>query len=102
MILKAMYADKWLWPNFGCKVGQSVSIGMKLELDVWHYVLDVYIKFQIDISKHVEKSPETSKNPRRTKIIAKIPKMRFLQKQTFVEKYTAGNVYAKFEEFILI
>ena len=36
----------------------SVSIGMKLELDAWHYVLDVYIKFQIDISKHVEKSPE--------------------------------------------
>ena len=43
---------------FGCKVGQSVSIGMKLKLDVWHYVLNVYIKFQFDISKHVEKSPE--------------------------------------------
>ena len=34
MSFKAMNADKWLWPIFGCKVGQSVPIGMKLELDV--------------------------------------------------------------------
>ena len=34
MIFKVMNADKWLWPIFGCKVGQSVPIGMKLELDV--------------------------------------------------------------------
>ena len=34
MIFKGMNADKWLWPIFGCKVGQSVPIGMKLELDV--------------------------------------------------------------------
>ena len=34
MIFKAMNADKWLWPIFGCKVGQSVPIGMKLELDM--------------------------------------------------------------------
>ena len=34
MIFKAMNADKWLWPIFGCKVGQSVPIEMKLELDV--------------------------------------------------------------------
>ena len=34
MIVKAMNADKWLWPIFGCKVGQSVPIRMKLELDV--------------------------------------------------------------------
>ena len=34
MIFKAMNADKWLWPIFGCKVGQSVPIGMKLKLDV--------------------------------------------------------------------
>ena len=34
MIFKAMNADKWLWYIFGCKVGQSVPIGMKLELDV--------------------------------------------------------------------
>ena len=34
MIFKGMNADKWLWPIFGCKVGQSVPIGMKLEVDV--------------------------------------------------------------------
>ena len=55
IILKAMNADKWLWPMFGCKVGQSVLIGMKLELDMWHHLLDVYAKFQTDISKHVQK-----------------------------------------------
>ena len=40
---------------FGYKVGQSVPIGMKLELDVWHHPLDVYAKFQTDISQHVQK-----------------------------------------------
>ena len=53
-----MNADKWLGPIFGCNVGQSVQIGMKLELDVWHHPLDVYAKFQIDISQHVQKSTE--------------------------------------------
>ena len=33
-LYKAMNADKWLWPIFGSKVGQSLPIGMKLELDV--------------------------------------------------------------------
>ena len=28
---------------------------MKLELDVWHHTLDVYAKFQTDISQHVQK-----------------------------------------------
>ena len=45
------------WAIIGCKVGQSVPIGMKLELAVWHYLLNVYTMFQIDISKHVEKKP---------------------------------------------
>ena len=53
-----MYADTLLWPICVCKVGQSVQIGMKLELEVWHHPLDVYDKFQTDISKHVQKSPE--------------------------------------------
>ena len=44
-----------IWPTFGSKVGQSVQIGMKLELDVWHHPLDVYAKFQTDISQHVQK-----------------------------------------------
>ena len=42
----------------GCKVGQSVQIGMKLELDMWLHPLDLYAKFQTDISKHVQKRPE--------------------------------------------
>ena len=54
IISKAKNADKWLWPIFGCKVGQSVSIGLKLELDVWYHPLDVYDKFQTDISQHVQ------------------------------------------------
>ena len=52
-----MNAEKLLWPIFGYKVGQSVPIGMKLELDVWHYPLNVNTMFQNDISKHVEKKP---------------------------------------------
>ena len=55
IIFKAMNADKWLWPILGCKVGQSVQIGMKLKLDVWHHPLNVYAKFQTDISQHVQK-----------------------------------------------
>ena len=55
--LEAMNAEKLLWPIFGCKVRQSVLIGMKLELDVWYYLLNVYTRFEIDISKHVEKKP---------------------------------------------
>ena len=54
IIFKAMNADKWLWLILGCRVGQSIQIGMKLELDVWHHSLDVYAKFQTDISKHVQ------------------------------------------------
>ena len=53
-----MNAEKWLWSIFGCKVGQSVPIRMKLELNLWHHLLDEYTKFEIDISRHVEKSPE--------------------------------------------
>ena len=55
IIFEAMNADKWLWPIFGCKVGQSVRIRMKLKLDVWHHPLDVYAKFKTDISQHVQK-----------------------------------------------
>ena len=59
IIFEAINADIWLWPIFGCKVGQSVQIGMKLELGVWHHLLDVYAKFQTDISKHVQKVRKT-------------------------------------------
>ena len=32
---------------FGCKVRQSVPIGNKFELDLWHHLPDVYTKCQI-------------------------------------------------------
>ena len=43
---------------FGCKVGQILQISMKLELDMWHHLLDLYTKFQTDISKYVQQIPE--------------------------------------------
>ena len=36
------------------------------------------------------------------KKIAKIPKIWFLQKRTYAEKYTGGHLRTKFEEFTLI
>ena len=57
IIVGAINEEKLLWASFGCKVGQSVHIGMKHELDMWHHLLNGYTKFQIDISKHVEKKP---------------------------------------------
>ena len=51
-----MNAENLLWTIFVCKVGQSVLIGMRLELHVWHDQLNAYTKFQTDTSKHVEKS----------------------------------------------
>ena len=60
IIFKAMHADKWLWPIFGCKVGQSVPIGLKLKLDVSYHLLHVYTKFHTDIPKHEEKNRKTS------------------------------------------
>ena len=77
-----MNAYKWLWPIFGCKVGQSVQIGMKLELDVSHHPLNVYAKFETDISQHVQKSPENfslagsfSNNPFQVFLSARGPKI---------------------------
>ena len=45
---------KWVWPTFGCKLGQSDPIVMQLKLGMPCHLLNVYTKFQIDISKHVE------------------------------------------------
>ena len=45
------------WLISGCKVGHSVPIGIKLELDVWHHLRNVNTKFQTNISKHVEINP---------------------------------------------
>ena len=44
---------KGVWSTFGWKVGQSDAIMMKLQLDMLCHLLNVYTKFQIDISKHV-------------------------------------------------
>ena len=49
---------KWVWPTFGCKLGQNDPIVMQLKLDMSCRLLNVYTKFQIDISKHVEEKSE--------------------------------------------
>ena len=58
IIFKAMNADKWLWPIFGCKIGQGVQIGMKLELDVWHHPPDYMPSFKLISHNMYKKSPE--------------------------------------------
>ena len=45
---------KWVWPTFGCKLGQSDPIVMQLKLNMSCQQQNVYTKIQIDISKHVE------------------------------------------------
>ena len=40
---------------FGYKIYQSDLTGIKLKLDVSYYVPNLFTKFQIDISKQVEK-----------------------------------------------
>ena len=39
---------------------------MKLELDAWHRILDLYIKFQNDPPKYVEKSRENFEKNKNT------------------------------------
>ena len=76
---------------------------MKLELDVWHYLLDVYTKFRIDISKHVEKSPENFEKSKPYKNNRQNSENKIFAKAViYVKKYIAGHVYTKFEEFTLI
>ena len=53
LIYEAMIAKNW--PSFGCKIGQSDPIVMKLKIDMTCHLLNVYTKFHTDISKHVEK-----------------------------------------------
>ena len=58
---------KWVWPTFGCKLGQIDPFLMQLSLDMLCHLLNVYTKFQIDISKHVEKkSGKPGRTDRRT------------------------------------
>ena len=80
---------------------------MKLELDVWYHLLDVYTTLQSDISKHIEKCPEnfekskTRKNNRQNSENQNFEKKK-KKKRTYVKKYTVGHLYTKSEEFILI
>ena len=89
-IFGAMKAEKCLWPIFGCKVGQSVPIVMKLKLNLWLHLLNVYTKFQIKPGK-LRKIQKTQ-----------IPKIGFLKEKpgTYVEKYTLGHPYTNFEGFM--
>ena len=97
-----MNAEKWFWPIFGCKVGQSVPIGMKLELDMWHYLLNVYTMFQIGISKHWEKCPKNfTKSETRKNNYPNSENTIFTKTGTNVEKYTTGHLRTKLEEFTL-
>ena len=43
--------------TFGSKVSQNVLIPMKLNHNMFYCLLNVYTKFQIDISKHIVKKP---------------------------------------------
>ena len=79
MIFKAINADKWLWPIFGCKVGQSVPI----ETRTWRVTPPTACIYQVSnwyLKTCRKKARKTTKNPKRTKIIAKILKIIFWQK----------------------
>ena len=60
LICEAMIAKKCVSPTFGCKVCQSDPIDMKIKLDILCHIRNVYAKFQTDIPRHVEISPENS------------------------------------------
>ena len=76
---------------------------MKLEPDVWHYLLNVYTMFQNDISKHVEKTPENFAKSKTRKNYRQSSENKIFEKNgTYVEKYTAGHLRTKFEEFTLM
>ena len=69
LIYEAMIAKKRVWPTCGCKLGQSGPIVMQLKLNMSCHLLNLYTKFQIDISKHVEeKSRKRGRTDRRTDI----------------------------------
>ena len=59
--------QKLIWSHFGCKAVNWL-IAIKLTLDMPCHLPNVYTKFQVDISKHVEKSPENSDGRKGRKI----------------------------------
>ena len=59
--------------------------------------------FQYDISKHVEKTPENFAKSKTRKNNPQNSKNKIFEKNgSYVEKYTAGHLRTKFEEFTLI
>ena len=71
---------------------------MKLELDVWHYLLNVYTMFQNDILKHVEINSENfAKSKTRKNNRQNSENMIFAKNGIYVEKYTAGHLRIEFE-----
>ena len=63
----------------------------------------VYTKFQIDISKHVEKCPENiAKSKTRKNNHHNSENRIFAQNGTYIETYTAGHLHTKFQEFTMI
>ena len=77
------WLQKCVWPTFGCKLGQSDPIVMQLKLDMSCHLLNVYTKFLIDISKHVEeKSGKRGRTDGRRDIgmkLLSIPKLQRLR-----------------------
>ena len=98
-----MNAEKWLWHIWGYKVFQSVPNGMKLELDLWWWLLDVYTMFQIDISKRIELRLENFEKSKRRKSNHHISECKnFATNENYVDTSTAIYLCTKFEGFISI
>ena len=74
IIFEAMNEEKWLWLIFGCNVNQSVLIRLKLDINLWHRLLDVHIDIQINILKHVTKGQENIKKSQTREILGKFRK----------------------------
>ena len=87
---------KLIWPTFNSKVGESVLIAMKIEFDLLHRQLYVCTNFQINISKHVEKSSESLKKFKTRKNNCQNSQNKIFAKNgTYVEKYTEGYLCTK-------
>ena len=66
LIYDAMFANTWRWPTCSDKIVHSDSIVMKLKLDMSCLLLNIYTKFQNDISKCVETKFRKTRTDRRT------------------------------------
>ena len=93
---------KMIWPSF-IKVGQRFPIGMKLVLNLYRHLLDVYIMTQ-RYPKHEEKPVKLWKIPNAQKLFAKSPKTRvcFAKNGPYFGKYKAGHQMHQIIWIILI